>query len=420
MYLKNCWIHFNSQWIRMYRSSWFKPGSLQRILVFLSTTRLSTQLSTHTRGRTTSLPSSPHQQNKIAWFRNHALRLNDNESLLAAIEECNSETSTIVPVFLWEKHSGDDGSGGTASELFTAHSLKSLSLRLDGKLGIGYVTSKNSNSQQDRDVNQIVDDVALQLVKEIVSICEKNSANEIFYIRSSNVLLEERISNFLTQNGITPRTYGGCSLLDYTKEDVPWKDIILAHSFRSPLIPFVDFVLERLSQTQIQEAIEIPLTRLLTMLGDLESESFSDHINIDHLLQTLGKSSGGTAWGESIVESFPQSDEDAAKDELEKFLHSLKPKSDDEKQTHFTSRLSPFLARGLLSPRQVYNNILSQDDDCDTASFIRRLCWRDYTHAVVSLYPDVLYGRPIRLGYEINSGNLDNQQKHSLDMWKKG
>ena len=409
----------------MYRSSWFKPGSLQRILVLLSTTRLSRQLSAHTSSSvsgSTSIPSSsPHQQNKIAWFRNHALRINDNESLLAAIEECNSEISTIVPIFLWEKHSEDDGSGGTASELFTAHSLKSLSLRLDGKLGIGCVTTnKKSNLQQDSDVHQIVDDTASQLVKEIVSICEKNSANEIFYIRSNNVMLEERISNFLIQNGIKPRTYGGCSLLDYTKEDVPWKDIILAHSFRSPLIPFVDYVLERLSQTQIQQPIQIPLTKLQTMLRDVKSESFSDHINIDNLLQTLGKSSGGTAWGESIMGSFPQNDEDAAKDELKKFLNSLKSKSEDEKQTHFTSRLSPFLARGLLSPRQVYNDILGQDDDSDTASFIRRLCWRDYTHAVVSLYPDVLYGRPIRLGYEINLDDLDNEQKHSLAMWKKG
>lgn len=400
----------------MYSSStntWIKSRSLQRLFILLSTTGLSRQLSTHTISTTAS------KNNKIAWFRNHALRLNDNESLLAAIKECSSP-STIIPIYLWEKKQSDDQTGGTASVLFTAHALKSLSLQLEGKLGMGSIATTNQNLQSSSgNANHIVDEVASRLAKEIVAICEKNDSSEIFYIRSNNLLLEDKLSEFLVANGITPRSFGGCSLLDYTKENVPWKDIILAHSWRSPLIPFVDFVLEKLSQDNQQEAVEIPLAKLQSLMGSVDSECFTDHVDIDKLLETLGNS-GGSVWGDTIMESFPQTNEYAAMAELRYFLRTLKPKIDEEKQTHFTSRLSPFLARGLLSPRQVYHELLKQGDDSDTASFVRRLCWRDYTHAVVSLFPDVLYGHPIRLGYEVNTNELDNEQSHSLRMWKKG
>lgn len=247
-----------------------------------------------------------------------------------------------------------------------------------------------------------------------------NSSDEIFYIRSNNVLLEERISHFLLEYGIKPRVFGGCSLLDYTEENVPWKDIIMAHSWRSPLIPFVDFVLDRLRESNPQKPIEIPLAKLLHLIGEPNSHSFQNEVNIDTLLQSLGKSSGGTIWGKSIVKSFSKNNEDEAMAELKSFLHTLQPKNEEEKQTHFTSRLSPFLARGILSSRQVYHQIINQDNEHDTSSFVRRLCWRDYTHAVVSLFPDVLFGRPIRLGYKVTNDELTKEKNNVLNRWKKG
>ena len=40
---------------------------------------------------------------------------------------------------------------------------------------------------------------------------------------------------------------------------------------------------------------------------------------------------------------------------------------------------------------------------------------------VVSLFPDVIYGRPIRNGYDDNfEEDLDSERINALQMWEKG
>lgn len=358
--------------------------------------------------------------NKIVWFRDHGLRLQDNEALFRAMDECQP-SSSIIPIYLWGKDFGNDASGGTASDLFIGHTLKSLDKKLDGALGQGFVKIEGVDHDcipKHTSVDACIDAKASVFANELKAICEATCSSEVYYIRSSDRIFEEKLINRLNHKGIIAKDFSGCSLLDYSKEDVPWKEIILAHPFRSPLIPFVDFVSDRLSESPPSEIIDVPMEKLTPMMCQMNPSIFSNPVEIDSLLQRLGKSRGGTEWGNSIIESFSP-DQDVM-GELGSFLQSLGPKG-LKKKTHFTSRLSPYLARGILSPRQVYQAIVSSGESQDKDSFVRRICWRDYTHAVVSLFPDVLYGRPIRAGYDdAYEDALEDEKIHALQMWKKG
>ena len=159
----------------------------------------------------------------IVWFRDHALRVKDNESLTSAVQEAISLSAPVMPVYLWTAPI-DERTGGKAKDVFVAQALKGLNETLNGSLSLGLV----------------VDDVATELIE----ICQRSSATQVFYLKSHNEHFESKLQGLLKEAGVTPRPFGGAfSLMDYSVKNVPWKDIILEHPWRSPLIPFVHYAL---------------------------------------------------------------------------------------------------------------------------------------------------------------------------------
>ena len=238
----------------------------------------------------------------------------------------------------------------------------------------------------------------------------------------------------LLENGITPRPFGGSfSLIDYSEHVVPWKEIILEHPWRSPLIPFVEYVKKQMADRKVSGVFDssdhVPDERngvpegLLQYLHKPNNAVVNRPLHIDELVNSVGITKGGTKWGRGISTAWPATQE-SAKASLDTFLASLESKDDGVKRTHLASRLSPYLARGMLSPQQVYDGIVSIGDDTDTDSFVRRICWRDYTYAVAALYPDVTKGKSIRDGYELLDGDIgggtEQEKEYYLDQWKKG
>jgi len=389
---------------------------------------------------------------KVVWFRNHALRVRDNDALHDAVKDSlgalsgptgvdtnhsNDNKAVVVPVYLWSSSSSTDETsddspvdvitGGTASDVFLANALNSLNQTLFGRLSVGL----------------LIENVQPELcADELATICKNSGAFEIYYMESYDQEFETALREELTLRGIVPRSFrGGHSLMDYSrdKEFPPWKEIISEHPFRSPLIPFVDYLLRRLEQTPpaspkpepkgLKETVETPNHRMVTK-----------PISVDDLLDTVGCTKTRTDWGSSVARAWPATEIDAMH-VLQSFLDSLPPSSKREvvgeedqsaaKRTHLASRLSPYLARGLLSPRQVYHALASSSVDCakkDLASFVRRICWRDYTYAVASLFPDVTLGHPIREGYYLDENDRDDETHNSnkndkqilFELWKNG
>jgi len=362
---------------------------------------------------------------KIVGFRDHALRVNNNKALVSAVENCIADSSLLVPIFLWgtstcgsasasEKLSPpsplpiDERTGGTAKDVFVTNALKDLNATLHGSLSIGMVLEDSAS-----------------VAKELINLCKQSDANEIYYLKSFDEKLEQDIEKRLLENDISPKYFvNAFTLIDYSIHNVPWMDIILEHPFRSPLIPFVDYVLRQLDANPPGALVEMPseLPTVLSKSDELDGSVLSIPIDIEHLLQKVGTTKGGTKWGDSILSEWPASESDGSK-ALASFFESLETKKDGEKSTHLASRLSPYLARGIISPQQVYHGLQDVGKDTDVDSFVRRICWRDYTYAAVSLYPDVVSGKAIRHGYEDVDGGIvgsEEERLKRLDAWKWG
>jgi deoxyribodipyrimidine photo-lyase len=76
-----------------------------------------------------------------------------------------------------------------------------------------------------------------------------------------------------------------------------------------------------------------------------------------------------------------------------------------------TSRISPYLHFGCLSPLEVATRLQGRDG---AAPFVRQLCWRDFYHQVLAARPDAN-----RADYR-NRGDRWNDDPDSLDAWCAG
>lgn len=360
------------------------------------------------------------------------MRSQDNEALTAAV----TEASSIVPVFLWKGCPAnpnllvpvDTATGGTAKDVFVSHALRELNHTLSGRLEIGIVQPDGGTESTD-------------IADELASICSKANADAIYYPLSHSKDMEDELSSKLAERGVVAKSFSNSySLLDYSHDDnveVPWKDIILEHPFRSPLIPFVDWLLREMKERPPGQPLPRPerLAEVLSAAADDRlanncEELMSLPITADELIRCTGITPGGTSWGTSIANEWPATERDATNN-LNVFLASIRTDKKDKdivdvttKNTHLASRLSPYLARGLLSARQVYAALHSHLNDSDATSFVRRLCWRDYTYAATALYPDIEERKPIRDAYYDDVGDdapvLDEEAERRLDLWKKG
>ena len=89
----------------------------------------------------------------------------------------------------------------------------------------------------------------------------------------------------------------------------------------------------------------------------------------------------------------------------------------DELGAEHTSRLSPYLHFGCLSPVQVLERLAGMDGEAGQAgsvAFARQLCWRDFHHQVLSARPDMPHAdyRP--------RGRLWREDDDAADAWREG
>ncbi|HEY2262208.1 MAG TPA: deoxyribodipyrimidine photo-lyase [Streptosporangiaceae bacterium] len=75
-----------------------------------------------------------------------------------------------------------------------------------------------------------------------------------------------------------------------------------------------------------------------------------------------------------------------------------------------TSRLSPYLRFGCVSPLEVAIGVLDRDGG---EPFARQLAWRDFFHQVTAAFPDIA-----RKNYR--PGEAWHQDQHALDAWQAG
>ncbi len=289
----------------------------------------------------------------ILLFR-YDLRLSDHIALSAAVKSGNP----IIPCYILDEHSPGEWTMGGASRWWLHHSLSSLQASLTAKGG----------------------DLILrrgQLQEQLLKLVNQVNASAVYWTRMYEphfADIEQQLNQLLTAQGVTAKRFPGYLLFEpediRTNSDGPFK-------------VFTPFWRACLKQSPVKKPLTVP-RQINFYKNPVTTEALTDW----HLLPTKPD------WAHGIRDSW-QPGEKNAKKLLKTFLQQGLPgyqKKRDQPALPNTSRLSPHLHFGEISPRQVWYTIqielaLTGEHQQDTECFLREIGWREFSYHLLQHWP---------------------------------
>lgn len=287
----------------------------------------------------------------IIWFRQD-LRTRDNPALTHAYQN----SLPVLPVFIHDFEEAGSWAPGSASKWWLYHALKHLDNELQGHLTLAKGKAL---------------DTLFNLIKE-------SGAQYVFWNRCYEPWRVERdkeIKSALAERGITVESFNGCLLYE------PWnclKDNGEPYTVFSPFYKY-GCLKRHGDPPKPQNRPE-----RLTYADECQGMSLED-------LDLLPKHK----WYKKL-ESYWTPGEKGAQDQLDLFLkeklHDYK-QGRDRPDKEKTSRLSPHLHWGELSPRDVWHACLgaaqNKDNEKNIWKFLAELCWREFSYNLLYYFPDL-------------------------------
>lgn len=315
----------------------------------------------------------------LVWFRKD-LRLRDNPTL----EHALASSKQIVPVFIWDEEEGGNWSPGAASRWWLHQSLKSLSASIE-RLGGRLLFEKGKPA-----------DVLPLLAKE-------NGADDVLYSRvydPGGMAAQEAVEEALDIAGIRTESFNA-SLLNE-----PWE---VKNSSGKPFQVFTPFW--RSCRNAIyKKPADYPARNLQFAKQPAPRSSLDD----------LGLLPGHP-WHEKLFTHWDVS-EVAGQAQVVHAAHEIVPTYAHRRNspgTEGTSRLSPYLAWGLISPRQVCHSVLQNEaggSNRGENKFLTEIGWREFSYHLLYHYPHIP-NRPLRPKYASFPWLSDSK---SLRKWQLG
>lgn len=291
----------------------------------------------------------------IIWFRQD-LRLHDNPALHAAVKEGYA----ILPLYIYEDAAPWPIAG--AQRWWLHHSLQSLSESL-----IHYNTPLILRRGE-----------ATSMLPAIIN---ESGASAIFWNRCYEphaIARDTALKEKLTASGISVHSFNGALLFE------PWEVQNKSGSFFKVFTPFWKQCLAQ------AHSITAPLPAPKKITPALHSIK-SDALDAWNLLPTRPN------WAKGFAEHW-QVSEHAAHDVLDNFiakgLAHYKTGRDHPSHQH-TSRLSPYLHMGQISPRQLWQRIHLAEEMhgagkfgvANLAHFLSEIGWREFSHHLLYHVP---------------------------------
>ena len=291
----------------------------------------------------------------IVWFRQD-LRLADNPALCAAV----ARGGGLVPLYLLEDETPGRWSWGGASRWWLHHSLESLSSRLSDA-GSALILRRGK-----------AETVLPQLVREM-------GAGAIFWNRRydpQGLEADRVLKAALREDGLTVESFNASLLHE------PWT---LRTGKGEPYKVFT------------------PFWKALAAAGDPDlplpaPERLPDNpLPPSDALESWGLLPSVPDWAGGLRETW-RVGESAAWERLEDFLDGALGSYAEDRDwpgKAGTSRLSPHLHWGEIGPRQIWHRSLERlrmsghKTESDTWSFLRELAWRDFSHHLLTHWPDL-------------------------------
>lgn len=316
----------------------------------------------------------------LVWFRAD-LRMHDNLALAAA---CRDPHSRVLGVFIatpgqWRQH----GMAARQAAFIVSH-LHSLQAALAEK-GIPL------------HVEQAEDFAAS--VKRLASFCGQQQVTHLFY--NYQYEINERQRDAAVENtlaGVTCQGFDDSVLLP------PGSVLTGNREMYKVFTPFKNAFLRRL-QEALPECVAAPKVRAS---GPIAAAS---NVEIDYPQTPFDSELFAADEKSAIARLRGFCQQKAADYEQQRDLPAVEG----------TSRLSPCLAVGALSPRQCLHRLLVEQpralDGEAGAVWLNELIWREFYRHLMVYYPNLCKGRPF-IGWTDNVAWLDD--KSALQAWQRG
>jgi len=280
----------------------------------------------------------------IVWFRND-LRLSDNPALTEAVRS----GQTVIPVFVLDDETEGLRPIGGASRWWLHHSLQSLDTSLR-ELGSRLTLRRGP---------------AERVLPELAAEC---GAEAIFWNRVYDEGArnrDARLKKSLNERGLRAESFKANLLFE------PWE---IKNQSGTPFKVFTPFW--RACRAHASPGDPLPAPKALPAPKTWPA---SDALDDWRLLPTKPDWAGGlrTAW---------KPGEKGAKDRLSHFLDDALEDYRDARDlpaVEGTSRLSPHLAFGEISPRQVWRAATSRGESAAVEKFLSEMGWREFAYSLL-------------------------------------
>ncbi len=314
----------------------------------------------------------------IVWFRQD-LRTDDNPALAAACE-----AGAIVPVYIWSPEEEGGWAPGGASRVWLHASLAELDKSM-ARLGAPLVFRRGPS---------------LEVLRALIA---ETGARAVVWNRRyepAAVIRDIAIKSHLKAEGIEVRSFNGSLLFE------PWE---IANREGKPYQVFTPFWNTCLARPE-------PAPPLAAPSHSVESTWRIDSLSLGEL-ELMPR----IPWEIGIRSAWTPGEAGARKN-LERFIEesmSGYSESRDIPGTRGTSRLSPHLHFGEISPRRIWHCIIEQLDGelgVGAETFLKELGWREFAHHVLHHFPRVPE-QPLRVEFEQFPWNVDSK---ALRLWQRG
>jgi deoxyribodipyrimidine photo-lyase len=310
----------------------------------------------------------------LVWFRLD-LRLADNPALAAAA----ALKQPVIPIFIWAPEEEGDWPPGAASRWWLHQSLKSLDAHLRRR-GMRLIFRRGPS------------------LRALRSIIRETGASEVFWNRRHEPALmarDENVRKALGSDGIKVETFNSSLLFDPEE---------ILNSSGKPFQVFTPFWRACISAAPDFMPLPMPIfQKTKKPLSSLSLNELSLEPAIDWVKGFRSAWQPGEAGAQEAMDAFLD-------DTLENY-----PQQRDYPARTGTSRLSPHLHFGEISPRQVWAACAKRRGAASKA-FLRQLGWREFAHHLLHHFPHTT-GIPLRIQFERFRWRDDPQK---LRAWQRG
>jgi len=291
----------------------------------------------------------------------------------------------VIPLFIWSPEEEGDWEPGAASRWWLHHSLSELTQAL-AKLGSPLVIRRGYSLS-----------ILRAFTKEV-------GAQAVYWNRRyepSTIVRDKNIKGALVADGVDVRSFNGSLLFE------PWQ---VLNGKNEPYKVFTAYYKSATALVSPPYPVERP-KKLVGPAKGLQSAAIQDLMLLPKIDWTKG------------MEKVWRPGEKGAKKNLENFLESIVDEyvSDrDRPAVRGTSRLSPHLHFGEISPRTIWHAVKDADKSSKgregKTTYLKEIVWREFAHNLLYHFP-LTVKAPLRPEFELFPWHDDPEL---LKRWQTG